>query len=95
MLPALGDGTFAVRVTLPSCSAHALATVVRGTSVPGIVAQPPFSIYGPCSHVEAFFNSVSLVAASACARNFAIQKGVSAVMTAVSVRAHLMSVTVV
>jgi hypothetical protein len=50
----------------PSRSAQAVTTAELGASVPGIVAQPPFSMIERRSHDEdTFLNSINFVAASA------------------------------
>ena len=48
-----------------SCSAQAVATAEFGASVPGIVAQPPFSMMDRRSHVDTLLNSASFADASA------------------------------
>ena len=51
---------------LPSRSAQAVTTAELEASVPGIVAQPPFSMIERRSHDEdTFLNSINFVAASA------------------------------
>jgi len=48
-----------------SRSAHAVATAELGVSVPGIVAQLPFSMIDRRSQDDALLNSVSFAGASA------------------------------
>lgn len=50
----------------PILSAQAVATAEFIFSVPGIVAQPPFSIRERWSHEAEFLNSISLAAELAC-----------------------------
>ena len=69
-----------------SRSAQARAIALLGASVPGAVAQPPFSMISRRSQVEAFLNSVNFAGASACAWNFSTQIGVSTSTTAASAR---------
>src|SRR5262244_3065331 len=69
-----------------SRSVQARATALLGVSVPGTVAQPPFSMISRRSQVEALPNSVNFAAASACALNFSTQIGVSTSTTAASAR---------
>src|SRR5215469_12198866 len=65
---------------------HAQGALLLGASVPGTVAQPPFSMISRRSQVEAFLNSVNFAGASACAWNFSTQIGVSTSTTAASAR---------
>ena len=69
-----------------SRSAQARETALLGVSVPGTVAQPPFSMISRRSQVEALPNSVNFAGASACAWNFSTQIGVSTSTTAASAR---------
>ena len=69
-----------------SRSAHAVATAELGVSVPGIVAQPPFSMIDRRSQDDALLNSVIFAGASACCRNLSTQIGASASTTAVCAR---------
>ena len=69
-----------------SRSAHAVATAEFGVSVPGVVAQPPFSMMDRRSQDNAFLNSVIFADASACCRNLSTQIGASASTTAVCAR---------
>ena len=72
---------------LPSRSAQALATAAFGVSLPGIVAQPPFSMIAPRSRdVGTLPNAASFAGASACCWNFSTQIGASAATTAVAAR---------
>src|SRR5580704_1728357 len=74
-------------VWLPSFSAHAEATAEFAVSLPGVVAQPPFSMADRRSQEdEIFLNSASFSAAPAWCWNFSTQIGVSAATTAVSAR---------
>jgi hypothetical protein len=50
---------------LPSPSAQAEATAEFEVSVPGIVAQPRFSMIDRRFHDETLLNSINIVAASA------------------------------
>ena len=70
----------------PSRSAQAVATAELGVSVPGAVAQPPFSIINRRSHDEALLNSVNFAGASACCWNLSTQIGANTSTTAVSAR---------
>jgi hypothetical protein len=70
----------------PSRSAQAVATAELGVSVPGTVAQPPFSMINRRSHDEALLNSVNFAGASACCWNLSTQIGASTSTTAVSAR---------
>ena len=70
----------------PSRSAQAVATAELGVSVPGTVAQPPFSIIDRRSHHEALPNSFNFAGASACCWNLSAQIGASTSTTAVSAR---------
>src|SRR5690349_10786849 len=79
-----GTRYFIVYSAPPSRSAQAVATAVFGQSVPGTVAQPPFSMIERRSHdEETFLNSTSLVAASAWRWNFSTQIGARTPTTAV------------
>src|SRR5215469_8328565 len=69
-----------------SRSAHAVATAELGVSVPGIVAQPPFSMMDRRSQDDALLNSVIFAGASACCRNLSTQIGASASTTAACAR---------
>src|SRR5689334_3130450 len=62
--------------------AHACATAELAGSLPGSVAQPPFSTKGPCCHELTFFSSVRFAAASASCWNLSAQMGASASTTA-------------
>jgi hypothetical protein len=73
-------------VWLPSFSAHAAATAEFDVSLPGTMAQPPFSMSDRRSQDEIFLNSASFSAAPAWCWNFSTQIGVSAATIAVSVR---------
>src|SRR6266850_1003696 len=73
-------------VNLPSFSAQALATAEFGFSVPGNVAQPPFSMSDRRSQDKALLNATSFAAASVCCWNFSTQIGASTATTAVSAR---------
>ena len=75
-----------LQVRLPSFSAQALATAEFGALLPGMVAQPPFSMRTRRSQEETLLNATSLAAASVCCWNFSTQIGVSAATTAVSAR---------
>ena len=75
-----------LQVRLPSFSAQALATAEFGALLPGMVAQPPFSMRARRSQEETLLNATSLAAASVCCWNFSTQIGVSAATTAVSAR---------
>src|SRR5438552_5987850 len=75
-----------LQVRLPSFSAQALATAEFGALLPGMVAQPPFSMSARRSQEETLLNATSLAAASVCCWNFSTQIGVSAATTAVSAR---------
>jgi hypothetical protein len=70
----------------PSRSAQAVATAELGVSVPGTVAQPPFSMINRRSHHEALLNSVNFAGASACCWNLSTQIGASTSTTAVCAR---------
>jgi hypothetical protein len=69
----------------PSRSAQAVATAELGVSVPGTVAQPPFSMIDRRSHHEALPN-FNFAGASACCWNLSAQIGASTSTTAVSAR---------
>src|ERR1700720_4808041 len=75
-----------LQIRLPSFSAQALATAEFGALLPGMVAQPPFSMRARRSQEETLLNATSLAAASVCCWNFSTQIGVSAATTAVSAR---------
>ena len=62
---------------VPLKHAQGALLLLLGASVPGTVAQPPFSMISRRSQVEAFLNSVNFAGASACAWNFSTQIGVS------------------
>jgi len=47
-----------------SISAQTLAASELGALLPGVVAQPPFSMKVPCWYWSCFFNSASLAEAS-------------------------------
>src|SRR5580704_2830178 len=80
----IGAGPY---VRLPSFSAHALATAEFGAVLPGIVAQPPFSMRARRSQdEETLLNATSFAAESVCCWNFSTQIGASAATTAVSAR---------
>jgi hypothetical protein len=74
------------QVALPSFSAQALITAEFALSVPGMMAQPPFSIIERRSQDGALLNATSFAAASVCCWNFSTQSGASAATTAVSAR---------
>jgi hypothetical protein len=77
------------RVSTSSCpafSAQALATAEFGFSVPGNVAQPPFSMSDRRSQDKALLNATSFAAASVWRWNFSTQIGASTATTAVSAR---------
>src|SRR6185295_13557918 len=67
---------------LLSRSAHARATALSALSLPGSVAQPPFSMKSACWYELTFLSSVMFVAASALCWNLSTQIGDSADMTA-------------
>src|ERR1700738_1370256 len=74
-------------VRLPSFSAQALATAEFGALLPGMVAQPPFSMRARRSQdEETLLNATSFAAESVCCWNFSTQIGASAATTAVSAR---------
>src|ERR1700726_34795 len=75
-----------LQVRLPSFSAQVLATAEFAALLPGMVAQPPFSMRARRSQEETLLNATSLAAASVCCWNFSTQIGVSAATTAVSAR---------
>src|SRR5260370_41945956 len=64
--------------------AHACATAELAGSLPGSVAQPPFSTKEPCCHELTFISSVRFAAASAPCWNLSAQMGASASTTAVA-----------
>ena len=70
----------------PSRSAQAVATAELGVSVPGTVAQPPFSIIDRRSQADALLNSFNFAGASACCWNLSAQIGASTSTTATSAR---------
>jgi len=70
----------------PSRSAQAVATAELGVSVPGTVAQPPFSMIDRRSQADALLNSFNFAGASACCWNLSAQIGASTSTTAVSAR---------
>jgi hypothetical protein len=70
----------------PSRSAQAVAAAELGVSVPGTVAQPPFSIIDRRSQADALPNSFNFAGASACCWNLSAQIGASTSTTAVSAR---------
>ena len=59
-------------------------------SVPGVVAQPPFSMSARWSHEAAFLNSISFAVELACCWNFSTQIGASTLTTALSARSAAM-----
>ena len=70
---------------LPSFSAQALATAEFGVLLPGMVAQPPFSMSERRSQdEEILLNATSFAAAWVCCWNFATQIGASTATAAVS-----------
>src|SRR5438445_8149840 len=76
-----------LQVRLPSFSAQALATAEFGALLPGMVAQPPFSMSERRSQdEETWLNATSFAAASVCCWNFSTQIGASAATTAASAR---------
>ena len=76
---------------MPSFAAHAVATSAFGAALPGVVAQPPFSMKDWRSQeVEIFLSSANVIAASARASNLATHTGVSASTTAASARSLAM-----
>jgi len=80
-------------VKLPSFSAQALATAEFGVLLPGIVAQPPFSMTARRSQdEETLLNATSFAAASVCCWNLSTQIGASAATTAVfsALRRHFL-----
>jgi hypothetical protein len=81
-LPVLADPSNAYS-RLPSRSAQAVATAEFGVSVPGIVAQPPFSMTDRRFHDETLLNSINFAGASAWCWNFSTQIGASTPTTAV------------
>jgi len=70
----------------PRRSTQAVAIAEFGVSVPGTVAQPPFSMIDRRSHEGALFNSVNFAGASGCCRNLSTQIGTNASTTAVCAR---------
>src|SRR6202030_3384390 len=71
----------------PSFSAQALATAEFGVLLPGMVAQPPFSMSERRSQdEEILLNATSFAAAWVCCWNFATQIGASTATTAASER---------
>src|SRR6202035_3799973 len=76
-----------LQVRLPSFSAQALATAESGVLLPGMVAQPPFSMSERRSQdEETLLNATSFAAASVCCWNFSTQIGASAATTAAAAR---------
>src|SRR5271163_5317064 len=71
---------------MPSFSAQAVATAEFGVSLPGMVAQPPFSMTDRRFHDETLLNSTNFAGASAWCWNFSTQIGASAATTAASAR---------
>src|ERR1700730_8241192 len=67
---------------LSSISAQARATDEWTTSLPGSVAQPPFSTKEVCCQELTFFSSTRFASAPAARRNLSTQMGASAAMTA-------------
>ncbi len=63
-------------------AAQACDTLESAALLPGMVAQPPFSMYAACSHVLVFFSAVRLSAASALRWNWSTQIGAIAATTA-------------
>src|SRR5271167_1860065 len=63
-------------------AAQACGTPESTALLPGIIAQPPFSIYVACSHPLVFFSAVRLLAASALRWNWSAQIGAIAATTA-------------
>lgn len=71
----------------PECRVGHADEPWRGTHQPAQTRVDPVSITAVRPHeVETLLNSESLVAASACCRNFATQTGVSATTTTRSLR---------
>src|ERR1700730_4963037 len=66
----------------PSISAQARATDELTTSLPGSVAQPPFSTKEVCCQELTFFSLKRFASAPAARRNLSTQMGASAAMTA-------------
>src|ERR1043165_3299572 len=66
----------------PSIWAQARATDELATSLPGSVAQPPFSTKEVCCQELTFFSSTRFASAPAARRNLSTQMGASAAMTA-------------
>src|ERR1700720_2669680 len=80
----IGAGLY---VRLPRFSSQALATAEFGALLPGMVAQPPFSMRARRSQdEETLLNATSFAAESVCCWNFSTQIGASAATTAVSAR---------
>src|SRR5205085_3251499 len=67
---------------LLSIFAQACATAEFAESLPGSVAQPPFSMNEPCWYELTFFSSVMFAAASVLCWNLSTQIGESAATTA-------------
>jgi hypothetical protein len=65
---------------------QALTTAEFGLSVPGTIAQPPFSMSERRSQDGPLLNATSLAAASGCCWNLSTQIGASTATTAVSAR---------
>src|SRR5438094_1478105 len=74
----------------PSFSAQALVTAELALSVPGVTAQPPFSISERWSQEAAFLNSISFAVESLCCWNFSTQIGASTLTIALSARSAAM-----
>jgi len=82
----VSSATETVNVTSNAAQARATAATRSGTAVPGLPAQPPFSIIERRSQDGALLNATSFAAASVCCWNFSTQIGASAATTAVSAR---------
>src|SRR5258708_28245421 len=66
----------------PSIVAHACATAELALSLPGDVAQPPFSTKLPCMYADTFLSSTKLFTASAECWNLSTQMGANTATTA-------------
>src|ERR1700687_1492326 len=63
-------------------AAQACATAELALSLPGDVAQPPFSTKLPCMYVDTFLSSTKLLVASAECGNLSTQMGAKTATTA-------------
>src|ERR1044071_2007981 len=79
-----GAGFFGIMryLRLPSRSAQARATDELAASLPGSVAQPPFSTKLACCQELTFFSSARFASAPVARWNLSTQMGASAAMTA-------------